>query len=127
MTESTAANVVLDVVGNAPYVVVVLLFVMGLYSIVTQKNLIKICISISVLGSSVNMFLVLLGYRQGGSIPIHYLAGARESMVLPTPQCLTLTAIVIALATTALMLSLIILIHKHYGTLDIDEIRRLRG
>jgi multicomponent Na+:H+ antiporter subunit C len=48
-------------------------------------------------------------------------------MVLPTPQCLTLTAIVIALATTALMLSMIVLLHKHYGTLDIDEIRRLRG
>jgi len=48
-------------------------------------------------------------------------------MVLPTPQCLTLTAIVIALATTALMFSLIIMIYKHYGTLEIDEIRRLRG
>ncbi|MDR1732581.1 MAG: cation:proton antiporter subunit C [Synergistaceae bacterium] len=117
----------LDCLGNASYVVVALLVLMALYAILTQKNLIKICIAVAILGSSANLFLVLLGYRDGGNIPIYYLKGAEESMVLPTPQCLTLTAIVIALATTALMLSLIILIHKHYGTLNIDEIRRLRG
>jgi multicomponent Na+:H+ antiporter subunit C len=126
MTDSIADNA-LDFVGNAPYVVVALLVGMAIYSMLTQKNLIKICVSIAILGSSVNMFLVLLGYRHGGEIPILYMKGANESMVLPTPQCLTLTAIVIALATTALMLSLVILLNKHYGTLDVDEIRRLRG
>jgi multicomponent Na+:H+ antiporter subunit C len=125
MTDSIVEK--LDSLGNGAYIVVALLILMALYAILTQKNLIKITIAIAVLGSSANLFLVLLGYRHGGGIPIHYLKGAGEVMVLPTPQCLTLTAIVIALATTALMLSLIILIHRHYGTLDIDEIRRLRG
>ncbi|GHS87658.1 cation:proton antiporter [Synergistales bacterium] len=117
----------LDTLGNFAYVAVALLILMALYTMLTQKNLIKICVAIAVLGSSVNMFLVLLGYRDGGEIPIYFLKGENASMVLPTPQCLTLTAIVIALATTALMLSFVILLHKHYGTLDIDEIRRLRG
>jgi len=126
MTGSIAEGT-LDFTGNFPYVVVALLMTGALYSILTQKNLIKICVSIAVLGSSVNMFLVLLGYRHGGEIPIYFLKGVEESMVLPTPQCLTLTAIVIALATTALMLSLIIMINKHYGTLDVDEIKRLKG
>ncbi|GHV42321.1 cation:proton antiporter [Synergistales bacterium] len=125
MTDSIVSA--LDTLGNSAYVVVALLVLMALYTMLTQKNLIKICVSIAVLGSSVNMFLVLLGYRDGGEIPIYFLQGENQAMVLPTPQCLTLTAIVIALATTALMLSLIILLHKHYGTLDIDEIRRLRG
>mgnify|MGYP003799690469 FL=1 len=58
---------------------------------------------------------------------MHFLAGEGTTMVLPTPQAMTLTAIVIALATTALLLSLIMLVWRHYGTLDIDEIRRLRG
>jgi multicomponent Na+:H+ antiporter subunit C len=31
------------------------------------------------------------------------------------------------MATTALMLSLIIVLYRHYGTLDVREIRRLRG
>jgi len=126
MTDSTA-DYTLDFVGNAPYVVVALLVVMSLYSILTQKNLIKICVAISILASAANLFIVLLGYRHGAAIPTYYLMGAQESMVLPTPQHCILTAIVIALATTALMLSLIIMIYKHYGTLDIDEIRRLRG
>ena len=28
---------------------------------------------------------------------------------------------------TALLLSLIMLIYRHYGTINVDEIRRLRG
>ncbi|MDR1376381.1 MAG: cation:proton antiporter subunit C [Synergistaceae bacterium] len=126
MTDSIV-NKVPDFAGNAAYVLVALLIIMALYSIMTQKHLIKICIGIAILGSSVNLFLVLLGYRHGGGIPIYFLSGPDKAMVLPTPQCLTLTAIVIALATTALMLSLVILINKHYGTMNIDEIRRLRG
>lgn len=127
MTDSIVRPATMDWVGNAPYVVIALLVLLALYAILTHKNLIKIAIGISVLDSAVNMLLVLIGYRHGGSIPIYYLKGAYESMVLPTPQAFTLTAIVIALATTAFLLSLIILIHKHYGTLNVDEIRRLRG
>jgi len=100
---------------------------MGLLGIFMTKNLIKIAIAVTILGSSVNIFLVALGYRTGGTIPIHFLAGEGTTMVLPTPQAMTLTAIVIALATTALLLSLIMLVWRHYGTIDVDEIRRLRG
>lgn len=114
-------------IGNAPFFVVGVLFLMGLVGIFMSKNLIKIAIAVSILGSAVNIFLVALGYRAGGTIPVHFLAGEGTTMVLPTPQAMTLTAIVIALATTALLLSLIMLVWRHYGTLDIDEIRRLRG
>ena len=116
MTDSIADNI--DFLGNAPYVVVALLAMGALYSMLTQKNLIKICVSTAILWSSINMFLILLGYRR---------VEAQESIMLPTPQFLTLTGIVTAMAATALMLSLAILINKHYGTLDIDEIRRLKG
>ena len=114
-------------IGNAPFFVVGVLFLMGLVAIFMSKNLIKIAIAVSILGSAVNIFLVALGYRAGGTIPVHFLAGEGTTMVLPTPQAMTLTAIVIALATTALLLSLIMLVWRHYGTLDVDEIRRLRG
>lgn len=114
-------------IGNAPFFVVGVLFLMGLVAIFMSKNLIKIAIAVSILGSAVNIFLVALGYREGGTIPVHFLAGEGTTMVLPTPQAMTLTAIVIALATTALLLSLIMLVWRHYGTLDVDEIRRLRG
>jgi multicomponent Na+:H+ antiporter subunit C len=48
-------------------------------------------------------------------------------MVLPTPQALTLTSIVIGVATSALVLSFAMVLHKKYGTVDINEIRRLQG
>ncbi|MDD4585536.1 MAG: NADH-quinone oxidoreductase subunit K [Aminobacterium colombiense] len=114
-------------IGNAPFFVVGVLFLIGLVAVLTERNLFKIAIGISVIESATNLFLIVLGYRTGGSIPVRYLAGGEKFMVLPTPQALTLTAIVIALATTALMLSLLMLIYRHYGTLNIDEIRRLRG
>ena len=113
--------------GNLIYTVIGLLMLISFVALVTQKNIIKLCIAISILGSSVSFYLIALGYRSGGTIPIHYLAGENNIMVLPTPQYLAITAIVISLAVTALMFSMIIMIYKHYGTLDIDEIRRLRG
>jgi multicomponent Na+:H+ antiporter subunit C len=93
----------------------------------TQKNVIKVCIAVSILGSAVSLYLVALGYRSDGTIPVHYLAGDNSVMVLPTPQSFALLAIVIAFAATALMFSMVVMIYKHYGTLEIDEIRRLRG
>lgn len=45
----------------------------------------------------------------------------------PVPQALTLTSIVIGACSTAMTLSLIIMIKKQYGTLKADKIRRLKG
>jgi multicomponent Na+:H+ antiporter subunit C len=47
-------------------------------------------------------------------------------MVLPVPQALTLTSIVIGVAVLALMLSLVMHIYRKYGTLDVRKIRRLK-
>ena len=114
--------------ANLPYFVLALLFLIGLLGVVLETNLIKIGIAIDIMESAANMFLIVLGYRNGGYIPVKFLMPAGiENFVLPTPQALTLTAIVIALATSALMLSLVVMLYRHYGTLDIREIRRLRG
>jgi len=113
--------------GNAPFLVVGIIFFLGMYAILFERNLIKIAIGITLLEASANLLLIVLGFRTGGTIPIFTLAGGTRTMVLPTPQALTLTAIVIGLATSALLLSLVILLYRHYGTLDVREIRRLRG
>lgn len=43
-------------IGNAPFFVVGVLFLMGLLGIFMTKNLIKIAIAVSILGSSVTFF-----------------------------------------------------------------------
>jgi multicomponent Na+:H+ antiporter subunit C len=44
----------------------------------------------------------------------------------PLVQSLVLTAIVIGLATTAFVLTLCYRINEEYGTIDVQELRRLR-
>lgn len=117
--------------GYFPYLTLLCLLSAGLYALLFKKNLIKIVIGITILEAATNLFLVMLGYREGGVAPIFTLSpvdGTDPSgMVLPTVQALTLTSIVIGVATTALMLSFVIQIYRHYGTVDARKVRRLRG
>jgi multicomponent Na+:H+ antiporter subunit C len=45
----------------------------------------------------------------------------------PVPQALVLTSIVIGLSVTMLMVAMAIRLYEKYGTLDITEIRKLKG
>ncbi len=114
-------------IGNFPYIVSMLLVAIGIYALLFKRNLIKLVIGISLVETGVNLFLVTLGYRTAGIAPIYTYAPEAKSMVLPTPQALTLTSIVIGLATTALLLSFAVFIYRHYGTLDVRKIKELRG
>lgn len=106
------------------WISVLLLIAMGLGAAVLKKNLIKIVMGISVLGSGVNLFLVSLGYRTGSIAPI-FTDSQKLVMALPTPQALTLTSIVISLAVTALMLSFAMMLYSHNKTLN-TKTRRLK-
>ncbi|HHH78272.1 MAG TPA: cation:proton antiporter [Thermoplasmatales archaeon] len=115
---------------NIPFFAVILLIAVGMYAVIFKRNLIKIAIGITIVESGVNLFLITLGYREGGVAPIYtnlpsgvILPGG---MVLPIPQALTLTSIVIGVAILALMLSFIIRIYQYYGTLDSRKVRRLK-
>ena len=118
---------------NLPFITVVLLIAIGMYAIIFKRNLIKIAIGITIVESGVNLFLITLGYREGGVAPIFTNLPPNispeqipEKMVLPVPQALTLTSIVIGVAVLALILAFVINIYKNYGTLDANKIRRLR-
>ena len=104
-----------------------LLLLVGLYCIVTKKNLLKIIIGLVIVEYAVNLFLVLLGYKKGGHAPIINLTVPEWIYVDPLPQALVLTAIVIGLAVLALVVAIAIRIYERYGTFDITQIRKLRG
>lgn len=114
-------------IDNFPYIAVVIFIGLGIYTLMFKKNLIKIAIGVCLIENGANLFLITLGYKKGAVAPIYTHAPSGQSMVLPTPQALTLTSIVIGIATTALILSIAMMIYKHYGTLDTDQVRRLRG
>ena len=107
------------------YLICIILILLGLYCVVIKKNLIKIIIGIAIIEYAVNLFIVVVGYRLEGHAPIVE-RGVKWVYVDPLPQALVLTAIVIGLATTVLMVAIAIRLYERYGTLDIREIRKLK-
>ena len=111
---------------NIPFLAVAALVGIALYIIISQRNLIKLVMGIVILESGINLFLVTLGYREAGIAPI-YTNAPEGVMVLPIPQALTLTSIVIGVAITALMLSMIMLTYRHTGSIDSEKSRKMKG
>lgn len=110
---------------SLPFIASATLITMALFAVLFKRNLIKIVMAVHVVGSGVNLFLVSLGYEEGGIAPI-FTDACKTQMVLPTPQALTLTSIVINVAVVALMLSFAISVYADYGTLDTKRMR-LKG
>jgi len=107
------------------------LFLIGIYGLLTKKNLIKIIISLNLISYAVNLFFILIAYRRDGVAPLFEtgkVVGAHgQNMVDPLPQGLVSTAVIIELALTVLLVSLALRIYEKYGTFDITKLRRLKG
>jgi len=112
---------------NLNYIFCMLLFSMGLYCILTRKNLIKIIIGLSIMDNGLNLLLISLGYRYEGTAPILDNASQAIYAVDPIPQALTLTSIVIGVCVTALALGIAVKVHEHYGSMSSGDVRRLNG
>ena len=109
------------------YIMCFILFLVGLYGVITRRNLVKIAVSLSIMEISIFLFFALVGFIDGGVAPIVDPADPVKVYVDPLPQALVLTAIVIGLATTAMLMAVIIRLYRKYGTFDIKEIKNLRG
>ncbi len=112
---------------SAYYFGAISLILIGLYAILVKKNVLKMLIGLSIMETGVNLLLVSVGYISGRSAPILSEGIGPNQAVDPIPQALVLTAIVIGVATTAMALSVAMIIYEKYGTLNVEEIRRLRG
>lgn len=109
------------------YILCFALFLTGLYGILTKRNIIKIVIGLSIMEFSIFLFMSLIGYIDYGDAPI--LVNGKEQLVFvdPLPQAMVLTAIVIGLATNAMLLAIAIRIYRKYGTFDVRKINQLKG
>ncbi len=109
-----------------PYAVAIWLFVVGLWGIVTSRNIIHLIVCISVVQSSSYVLLLAVGYRAGGAAPIFADIAVGTPAVDPVVQALMLTDVVVEVTVMALLLALAIQAHKQTGTLDPDQFRILR-
>ncbi|MEV6315762.1 cation:proton antiporter subunit C [Streptomyces sp. NPDC051776] len=110
-----------------PYLVACWILLVGVYGMVTSRNLIHAVGCLAVTQSSTYVLLLAVGYRRGGTAPVFSDAPADARVVDPVVQALTLTDVVVGATVTALLLALIIQVRKRHGTVDPDELSDLKG
>ena len=111
------------VFGHISYWLIIVLMMIGLYTMMSRPNLVKKMAGLSMFQTGVILFYVSLGKLQGGTAPI--IAEGYDSYANPLPQVLMLTAIVVGVATTALGFALIVRINEAYGTIEEDELESM--
>lgn len=112
---------------NYYYLVAVILFVIGLHTMLTHSNLIKKVIAMNIMDTSVFLLFVAVGYVGGAAPPVVSLVREETVYVNPLPSALILTGIVVAVSVSAYALGLAIKIYEYYGTVDSDEIANIRS
>lgn len=103
-----------------------LLLAVGIWAILSRRNLIKAIMGLVIIETAVNLLLVAIGYVNDRAAPIvNGDTGLGNSpvgeVVDPIPQALVLTAIVIGLATTALALVAAVGYYRANGTLELKS------
>jgi multicomponent Na+:H+ antiporter subunit C len=114
-------------VSYLAYGVAAWLFLVGLYGIVTSRNLIHLVVCLTVVQSSTYVLLLAIGFRHGATAAIYADIPTSRPVVDPVVATLTLTDVVVEATVAALLLSLAVQAHRRFGTLDPDELGALRG
>ncbi len=105
------------------------LILVGLYGALTRRDLVRLLLGFSVLNTGIHMVLVAIGNIAGRSAPILDAAVQGDpaaQVVDPLPQALVLTAIVIGLAVTALLLAFAVRLARSGRLPRADELGALR-
>jgi multicomponent Na+:H+ antiporter subunit C len=110
-----------------PFLVAVWLLLVGLFGIVTSRNLIHAAVCLTVVQSSTYLLLIGVGYVSHGVAPIFADKPVGTLTVDPVVQALSLVDIVVEATVSALLLAMAVQAHKRFGTIDPEELRPLRG
>lgn len=111
---------------------------LSLYGVFSRPSLIKKIIALTIFSDSVNLMVILIGFRHAEPNPVPPILTSIpptpsdielfvQRAVDPLPQALVLTAIVIGLAVTLYLIFLTIQIYRIYGTTDVRKVSKLRG
>lgn len=98
----------------------IVIVLVGIYGILTRRNIIKMVMSLYIMNSGVILLFVSIGYIVGGQAAIF--ENSKKLMVDPLPQAVMLTTLVIGLGITALALALAIKIYDEYKTLNTSKL-----
>lgn len=115
------------------FIVAFLMIALGIYAFLAKRNLLKLVLALNIIDSGIHLLLISLGYRMElNELPTAPIYTGYETLKSPMvgplpPQALVLTSIVIGVCVLSLAVALTINAYRHYGTLDVRALRRLRG
>lgn len=91
------------------------LYSIGIYALITKRNLLRLTLGVEIMvnGAHINFIAVSSNWRAG--------------FIDPSASSMVLISIGLAASVSAILLTIAYQAYKHYGTLDINVIRRLRG
>lgn len=108
-----------------------LLILIGFAAIMLKRNLIKIMLGFILVEAGVHIMIICFGYVPGRTAPIvdspdlltgaAQLTAAPQQFVDPVVQAIVLTAIVIAVGVTALMLAYVVRLYGVHKSLDVGR------
>ena len=117
------------------YLAAGVVFCLGLWTVLTRRNLLRIVMGLSLMEASTYLLLVSMAYRRGSTAPVLLdpppgstpSTLAKGNVADPVLQNFCLTAIVIGVAVTAVFLAIVVRIAQHYRSVDAADVRQLRG
>lgn len=98
-------------INNYIFFTSLIIFLIGIYKILTSESYWSKIIGLSVMQSSVLLFYIALGKAKSGIIPI-LIKNKDIIYSSPLPHVLMLTAIVVGFSTTAVALKLLLVKNK---------------
>ncbi len=91
-----------------------ILFVLGIYCLVTKRNMIRLIIGIEIMMGAANLNFIAFS------------AHARPGFVDPLGHSFAILSIMIGTCMVAVALALVMCVYQHYRTLDVRQLSRLR-
>jgi multisubunit Na+/H+ antiporter MnhC subunit len=101
----------------------VLLFVLGLYCLLTQRKVIKQVIGLKVMLQGVTLGLIHAGHLVG----MRAAGGGVDTDPMRLAEAMVISALIVEAVVIALALAMIVNVYRHYPSGDIDRLDTLQG
>lgn len=111
------------------YLVAAWLMLIGMLGIVRSRDLIHTVVCLAVAQAGTYVLLLSVGFQYKAGPPVFGSPAEKPTLAVTDPvvQAMALTDIVVSATVTALLLAIVIQVHKRHGTVDPDELKALRG
>jgi multicomponent Na+:H+ antiporter subunit C len=91
-------------------------------TLLLKPDLLRVVVGLVLIANAASLTLISSGLRRGQPVILPFTDG--EPVADPLTQAMTLTALVIGFATTALLLALVYRVYRTHRSVDLDDLSR---